>query len=92
MKKQVIIKVLGMVQGVFFRAFVEEKAKELGLVGWVRNEEKGTVKIVAEGQEEPLKKLIDYCQQGSRFAKVDKVEVEWLQATGEFSDFEIRYN
>lgn len=90
MKKRVIIKVQGTVQGVFFRASVAEKAKELGLNGWARNAADGTVEILAEGEEENLKQLIKYCQGGPEFANVQRVEVKYEEANGEFSRFMIK--
>lgn len=92
MNKRAIIKVCGKVQGVFFRANCADEARKLNLVGWARNEPGGSVKILAEGEEESLKKIISYCQSGPEFAKVDKVEVKWEEATGEFARFEIKYD
>lgn len=91
MRKRVIIKVSGAVQGVFFRAHIFDKAQEILLVGWVFNEPDGTVKIVAEGEEEKLKKLIEYCKEGPKFAKIEKIKVKWEEAKNEFKEFEIRY-
>lgn len=92
MGKQVVLKVYGRVQGVVFRNSTKSKADELGLAGWVKNEDDGTVKIVAEGEENNLEKLIEWCKAGgSRFAKVEKVDVEWLTHSGEFNNFVIKY-
>ena len=52
--RRVFIRVYGRVQGVFFRSCTQEKAEELGLTGWVKNEDEGTVVIVAEGEEEKI--------------------------------------
>jgi acylphosphatase len=90
MDKRVIIKIQGSVQGVFFRAHVFDKAQELHLAGWVKNERDGSVKAVVEGEEEKLKELIVQCQSGPEFANVQKVEVEWEEANGEFSEFMIK--
>ncbi len=89
--ERVVLKIFGRVQGVFFRFSTARKAQQLGLTGWVRNEVDGTVKIVAEGEEENLKKLIDWCQTGPLFAKVVNLEVKWDKAIGEFRDFVIKY-
>jgi len=89
MTKRAVIKAHGLVIGVFFRAYVSKKAEELELVGSVNNETDGTVKIISEGEEENLKKLIEYCKVGPKFAKVDRVEVEWEEASGAFNKFEI---
>lgn len=91
-KERAHIVVYGRVQGVFFRASAEEKARELGLTGWVRNRSDGTVEIVAEGDREALEKLISWCHIGPKHARVTRVEVVWEPATGEFLDFTIRYD
>jgi acylphosphatase len=91
MKKQVILKIYGRVQMVLYRDSARRRARKLGLVGWVMNEPDGTVKVVAEGEEEKLKEFIKWCYNGSMLARVEKVEVEWAEATGEFKKFEIKY-
>lgn len=91
MRKRVIILVSGLVQGIFYRSNTLEKAKELNLTGWVKNEFSSSVKIVAEGEEENLEKFIEWTKQGPALAKVDKIEVEWERDRGKFKDFEIRY-
>jgi acylphosphatase len=90
MNKRVSIKIHGQVQGVFFRASVFAKARELLLAGWVRNESDGSVRVVAEGDEEKLKQLVAHCQSGPEFANVQKLDVEWEEANGEFNEFVIR--
>lgn len=88
--KRVEIKVCGQVQGVFFRQGVKELAEELGLTGWVKNEEDGSVKIVVEGEEENLQKLIEWCKKGTRWSKVEKVEIKKPEASNKFSSFVIQ--
>jgi len=90
--RRAVIKVYGNVQGVFFRVNTQIKARELNLNGWARNEPDGTVKIVAEGEEKNLKNLIDWCYNGVRYAKVEKIDINWQEATGEFNAFEIKYD
>jgi len=89
MLKAINVIIHGNIQGVFFRAFVKEKADDLRLVGWVQNTSDGTVEILAQGREENLKKLIGYCKEGPRFAKIDRVEIKWEEASGEFDKFMI---
>jgi len=84
------IKIIGLVQGVFFRQGIKDKAEKLGITGWIRNEPDGSVRIVAEGEEEKLQKLIEWCKKGTELARVKKVEVEWKEATKDFDRFEIR--
>jgi len=90
MKKRVHLFVAGRVQGVFFRAYTQARARELGLVGYVRNLPDGRVEIVAEGEEEALRKLVSFSHQGPPLAQVTGVKERWEPPTGEFADFEIR--
>lgn len=88
--KRVEIKVTGLVQGVFFRQGVKEEAERLGIVGFVKNEPDGSVRIIAEGEEEKLQKLVEWCREGTEFSKVEKVEVEWEEARDESDEFSIK--
>ncbi len=81
----------GLVQGVFFRSGVQEKATELGLTGWVANNADGTVSLVAEGPENLINQLIEWCHSGPSTAQVEKVEAELQGYSGEFEGFEVRY-
>ena len=89
--KRVSIKILGDVQGVLFRTYTVQIAQSLGLVGWVRNNPDGSVEIVVEGEEEKLENLISWAKKGPPFAKVEKAQFDWEEATGEFSGFDVRY-
>ena len=89
--KRAHIWVSGRVQGVYYRATTVEVARRLRLKGWVRNLPDGRVEIVAEGPEDALKALIDWCWEGPPLARVEDVEVVWEEPTGEFEGFSIRY-
>jgi acylphosphatase len=80
----------GRVQGVGYRAFVEQSAYELGLNGWVRNRWEGSVEVVAEGARPVLERLLAALQRGPRASSVSNVQVEWAHATGEFTRFSVR--
>ena len=67
------IRIYGKVQGVFFRANTLRTATELGVWGWVRNEEDGSVSIAAEGPKAKLDKLISWCKHGPAYAHVEQV-------------------
>ena len=67
--------VKGKVQGVFYRQSTKEKAIAIGIKGIVRNEDDGSVKIIATASKEQLDKLIAWCRQGPPKARVDSVEV-----------------
>lgn len=70
------IRVSGRVQGVFYRATAMDKALQLGINGFVRNEPDGSVYIEAEGIEKNVEMLIDWCRTGPSFSKVTGVTVE----------------
>jgi acylphosphatase len=80
----------GYVQGVGFRAFVQDRAAWLGLTGWVRNRWDGSVEVVAEGPQPDLEKLLTALYQGPRSSTVAGVSPEWLPASGEFSGFYVK--
>jgi acylphosphatase len=82
--------VSGRVQGVGFRFSAYDEAKELALAGWVRNIAGGEVEIVAEGSRENLQMLAAWAHLGPPSAHVTQVREEWLEFTGEFSEFRIR--
>jgi len=89
--KRVNIVVCGSVQGVFFRANARKIAESLGLKGYAKNIPDGTVEVVAEGPEDKLKELIEYCKKGPETAEVSKVDVEFSDASNEFKGFEVRH-
>lgn len=81
----------GRVQGVFYRAYTRDKARQLGLRGWVKNLGDGRVEAVFEGDEDKVKEMIEWCWEGPPYAKVEDVEVHWEGYKGEFDSFETRY-
>ena len=84
--------VYGRVQGVFFRVFTSRHARELDLTGYVRNVRgREAVEVHAEGERDKLEKLIDYLKLGPPGAKVERVESDWSEYTGAYSNFGIRY-
>jgi acylphosphatase len=84
--------VLGRVQGVFYRAFVEQEASGLGLCGSVRNLRDGRVRVVAEGERKKLEQLVQRLQKGPPSAHVADVTTEWDEYRHEYDDFRIDYN
>ena len=89
MNKHFSIKVIGKVQGVFFRASTRAKAQELGVKGFVRNEEDGSVYIEAEAEEIILNRFIEWCRQGPPRASVKKIDILEGQLRG-FETFELK--
>jgi acylphosphatase len=86
------VTVYGRVQGVFFRYFVQNVARELGLKGYVRNLASGdAVEVQAEGKKQQLNKLLGQLKVGPPGARVERVEVKWVDYSGRFNDFSVRY-
>jgi len=91
MKVRAHVLVSGWVQGVFFRSETRHEANKRDVRGWVRNLPDGRVEAVFEGEEEAVRKLIEFCKRGPPGARVIRVDVLRENYTGEFKDFEIRY-
>ena len=87
MKKRAYILVSGRVQGVGFRYRTQIEARKLKLTGFARNVSNRDVEIIAEGDEESLKQLVEFCKKGPLIARVDKVRLEFAEYKGEFQDF-----
>ncbi|KPK21296.1 MAG: hypothetical protein AMJ76_03000 [Dehalococcoidia bacterium SM23_28_1] len=84
--------VRGRVQGVYFRDFVHARAISLGLTGYVRNlHDMRSVEVIAEGQRERLELLVEHLRKGPRGARVDSVEVQWGEASGQHSRFSVTF-
>lgn len=86
--RQVKLRVSGKVQGVFFRASTQEKAQQLGIKGWVKNEPNGTVSAVGQGPDANLRQWIEWCREGPPQAIVEAIEIEEQPIT-ELQQFEI---
>lgn len=84
-------RITGRVQMVLYRDFAQRKARKLGLLGFVRNNDDESVTVVAEGEHEKLETFIALLRKGSVLSHVDNVEVEWKSATREFKYFGIVY-
>ncbi len=89
MRRRVVAIVHGVVQGVFFRQTTRAEAVRLGAVGTVRNQPDGTVRVIAEGEDEALRDLLSWLDHGPERASVDRVDVEWSPPRGGVSDFRI---
>jgi len=79
----------GVVQGVFFRQAAQREAVHLGLVGMIRNQPDGTVRVVAEGDAQALEDLLRWLQRGPERAVVERVDVEWQEPRNGFSGFRV---
>ncbi|HEY6149862.1 MAG TPA: acylphosphatase [Gaiellaceae bacterium] len=87
--KRVRVRIRGRVQGVFFRAEARARAESLGVAGWVRNAEDGSVEAVFQGDEERVSSMVEWCRRGPGGAEVDDVEVQSEEPIGE-TGFSVR--
>ncbi len=83
--------VQGKVQGVFFRASTRDKARCLGVHGWVKNCDDGSVEAVFEGESAAVDKMVAWCRKGPGGAFVKHVDVCWEECLGEFDGFSVQY-
>jgi DNA ligase D-like protein (predicted 3'-phosphoesterase) len=74
--------VTGRVQGVGFREATVAEARRLGVLGWVRNADDGTVRVHAEGPEPAVERLLEFLGEGPPGARVEAVETEKAKVEG----------
>jgi acylphosphatase len=86
-RRRVVVR--GHVQGVFFRDSARQRAASRGVAGWIRNNADGTVEAVFEGPLEAVERLVDYCREGPRGARVTAVDVSEEEPEG-LSSFAVR--
>jgi len=86
---QARIFILGFVQGVGFRQFVRNKARDLNLAGYVKNLLDGRVEVLVQGTKEDIQRLIAICEKGTFFSEVKSVQVEWEESREKYQTFEI---
>jgi acylphosphatase len=79
------LRIEGRVQGVGFRFYMQRRARELGVTGWVRNRLDGTVEAVVQGMPEAVETMIAWARRGPRSAIVSNVHVS--ESSGEYKDF-----
>ena len=81
----------GRVQGVFFRATTRDKARSLGIKGWVKNCPDGSVEAVFEGEKDIVETIVNWCKKGPEGAFVNHIDIRWEKYSGEFDEFSIMY-
>ncbi len=89
MKKAAILRISGRVQNVGFRYNTRNKAQEIGISGFVKNERDGSVYVEAEAEEELLDMFILWCHKGPNWARVDEVKIQASQAQA-YEDFVVK--
>jgi acylphosphatase len=89
MAKRAHVWISGLVQGVNFRWYTVEQARQRDVGGWVRNLGDGRVEAVFEGDRADVESMIEWIRTGPRHARVSAVEVEWEEPEGLFEfDYE----
>lgn len=88
--KRLRIRVFGEVQGVFYRHYAQEKAVELGVKGWIRNDPDGSVFIAAEGDDGAVEEFLEWTKQGTPTSTVTNVDFTEEDYIGDSETFEIR--
>ncbi|MFQ5579680.1 MAG: acylphosphatase [Nitrospiria bacterium] len=81
--------VRGVVQGVGFRNFTQDRAMSRRLLGFTRNLSDGRVEVEVEGDRRKIEDLIRDLRKGPPRSKVDAVDVSWESSSSRFSDFSI---
>ncbi len=85
--KRLEMHITGLVQGISFRAATQQVAQNLGINGYVKNENDGSVTIIAEGEEEKLQNLLGWASRGPDVARVDELTHVWMKPCGLFDHF-----
>ena len=83
------LRIHGRVQGVAFRHWAMERARALGVRGWVRNRRDGSVELVAYGDDEAVEALTAGCRTGPPAARVERIEVEIDEGDGPPAGFRV---
>jgi acylphosphatase len=73
-RRTVRVRILGRVQGVWYRGWAEDEAGRLGLDGWVRNRADGSVEAVLSGAPDRVREMIGLCRHGPPAARVERIE------------------
>ena len=81
----------GRVQGVGFRMFVQQHAIDLGVTGWVRNMEDGTVDMELQGTQDKIDALEAAIREGNYFIHVAAFSLEAIPVVTDETSFKIRY-
>ena len=86
MKKAVKVYIFGTVQGVFFRAFIKDNAKKLGINGYVRNKDDGDLEAWFEGNSKDIEEMVELCKKGPEHSIIKRLDIvdESVQGMKEF--------
>ncbi|MEO0393396.1 MAG: acylphosphatase [Pseudomonadota bacterium] len=88
MTKTIRVSIFGRVQGVGYRVWTEQRARQLGLAGWVRNRLDGSVEAVFSGDKGVIAQMVRACEEGPSVARVERVKQQREDAQAN-QDFKI---
>ncbi|MCG2658777.1 MAG: acylphosphatase [Kiritimatiellae bacterium] len=91
MQVRVHLMISGRVQGVGFRQYCVQVARQYGLHGWVRNSDDGCVEVMAEGEKASLEPFVCWCRRGPPAASVLTCQESYAKPTGTFDAFEVSF-
>jgi acylphosphatase len=83
------VRITGGVQGVFFRAWTRDQARELGVSGWVRNASDGSVEAHLEGALDSVEQMIERMRSGPPSARVEDLKISEALVK-DLGSFEVR--
>ncbi len=89
MMNEILIEVYGRVQGINFRNNVKAFADELGVKGYARNREDGSVMIVAQGEKKKLQSLLSWLESNPGFSKIEGLNFRWKEPSIEYKEFSV---
>lgn len=89
MFSEIYCRIIGKVQGVGYRDFVERYATEHKLYGWIKNTPEGRVELVIQGTPDELRACIEVLNQGSSLALVESMSIEWRTPVKLFDEFKV---
>jgi len=81
----------GDVQGVGYRSFLKREAQKLGICGWVKNRDDGTVEAVIQGEDIPLAKIIQKVKVGPDVGWVKDVDIQEEVVNESITTFQVLY-
>lgn len=87
--RRVRLRITGRVQGVFFRESTRREATRLGLQGWVRNLDDGSVEAVVQGPAADVETMVQWCHRGPQLARVDSVQLSEEAVADAPGDFRV---
>jgi len=90
--KQLLVRVIGRVQGVGFRYVCRQQAERLGIHGWVRNCRDGSVEACLQGDERALEAMQLWLQQGPDLARIDQLQIDESVCDRALQTFTVRFD